>query len=102
MQPPLPPLSRIARALHDTTERLALELAQPGATAPDWTGFEWDVARAAVAMQGIGSLLAHRVQWQGPPRWQEFLAAQIEHGLRRAVNIEALLLQLDEVTRRAG
>jgi len=102
MQPPLPPLSRIARALHDTTERLALELAQPGATAPDWTGFEWDVARAVVAMQGIGSLLAHRLPWRGPDRWRDFLSGQMEQGLKRAVLIDSLLLRLDEVTRRAG
>lgn len=100
--PPVPPLPLIQRALRVTTERLARELAKPGATQPAWNEFEWDMARAAAAVQGIGPLLAHRLTWRGPDRWSSFLSGQIEHGLKRAVRIESLLMRLDDVTRRAG
>ncbi len=50
------------------------ELAQPGEAAPDWSDFEWQLARAVAAMHGVSPLLATQLKWQGPPRWQPFLA----------------------------
>ena len=83
----LPPFGVIAAALRATTERLARELAYPGASAPDWNAFEWDVARAVSSMQGITVLLAHRLRWRGPDCWQDFLEAQRRLALQRDARI---------------
>lgn len=98
----MPPLTLIGRALRDTTEHLAHELAHPQPIAPAWSNFDWDVARAAAAIQGIGALLALRLRWNGPSRWRQFLNGQLEHGQLRSARIDSLLLQLDELARRAG
>lgn len=97
--PPLPPLKTIAAALRETTERLAHELATPTETPPDWSDFEWAIARSAAAMQGISFLLATRLRWQGPPAWQRFLEHQREQGLLRDAVIGQLLERLDAATR---
>jgi hypothetical protein len=93
------PFRVVKAALRLTTERLALELTQPAAVAPDWDEFEWDVARAAAAMQGISSLLAKRLKWRGPARWQNFLDAQHEQGARRDARLGELLARIDRATR---
>jgi len=98
----LPALPVIARALRETTERLAHELASCGAAAPEWSDFEWDMARVAAAVQGIGPLLARRLAWRGPDRWRQFLDEQLWHGLRRAERIESLCHRIDQGTRHAG
>lgn len=49
----LPPPKALQAALRETTERLANELAEPTDTAPDWSGFEWNIARAVAAMHGV-------------------------------------------------
>ena len=95
-----PPFRVVAAALRLTTERLARELTHPAADAPDWNKFEWDVARAAAAMQGISSLLAKRLTWRGPARWQNFLDAQREQGTRRDARVGDLLARIDRATQR--
>src|SRR3954454_21398718 len=95
---PIPPLPVLARALRETTERLAHELAHPSSSRPEWNGLEWDMARAAAAVQGVGPLLASRLAWTGPDRWQHFLEGQLQHGIRREAIIRSLLGRLDEAT----
>ncbi len=95
-----PPFRVVAAALRETTERLALELTQPAAAAPDWEEFEWDVARAAAAMQGISSLLAKRLKWRGSERWKIFLDTQREQSTRRDALLGELLARIDRATRR--
>ena len=56
--PHLPPMTSVAAALRATTERLAGELANPGEAPPEWSAFEWRIARAVAVMHGISGLLA--------------------------------------------
>jgi hypothetical protein len=91
----IPPLPVIQAALHKTTERLALDLAQSTEAAPDWSQFEWLVARAVAAMHGVSPLLAGSLRWQGPPEWQEFLWDQKAQAVDRHARIESLLRHID-------
>jgi Uncharacterised nucleotidyltransferase len=98
----LPPLSQIATALRRTTEVLAQELAAPTDQEPRWSEFEWHIARAVAAMQGVSALLYARLRWQGPQGWRRFLAAQREHSLARHAQIVGLLDAIDSQARRDG
>jgi hypothetical protein len=93
--PEIPPLRVIEAALRTTTERLALELAQPAQAAPDWSQFEWLVARAVAAMHGVSALLSRSLRWQGPPAWREFIWGQKAQTVDRHARIEALLRLID-------
>jgi hypothetical protein len=95
----MPPLSRIESALCKTTERLARELARPGEVAPDWSEFEWLIARAVAAMHGISALLAGELRWRGPDGWTEFLSQQREHIGHRHRRLQELL---DSIAERCG
>jgi Uncharacterised nucleotidyltransferase len=98
----LPPLSQVATALRKTTEVLAQELAAPADEAPHWTEFEWHIARAVSAMQGVSSLLHGRLRWEGPDGWRRFLAAQRDHSVARHGQIKSLLNAIDSRARRDG
>lgn len=98
---PMPPLPIVQNALRVTTERLAAELAAPGAEAPDWTPFEWRAAMAVAAMHGISALLAGRLRWHGPASWTSFLAEQKEQGLLRQQRTQQLLAGIDAAARQA-
>jgi len=98
----LPPLPVLQAALRRITERLAYELAQPTADAPDWSDFEWQLARAVAALHGVSPLLATRLQWAGPPAWRSFLESQRAHVVSRHQRIADLLDQLDARFREAG
>ena len=98
----LPPYRVIERALRLTTERLVREIANPTESAPAWNDFEWVVARAVCAMQGIGALLASRCRWPGPQSWLEFLRDQQSHGLAHFENAGKVLARLDVAMRDAG
>lgn len=95
----LPPFKAIAAALRKTTEHLAQEVAEPRGSPPDWSEFEWAVARSVAAMQGISFLLASRLRWQGPRAWQSFLEHQREQCLLRDTVIGCLLERLNAATR---
>ena len=95
-----PPYREVAATLRTTTERLARELTTPTDAPPEWSTFEWSVARAASAMHGISALLAHRLRWRGPSCWEDFLREQVRQGLLRDVRIGELLAQLDPLARR--
>jgi Uncharacterised nucleotidyltransferase len=95
----LPPLGVLQDTLRKVTERLANELASPTDVAPDWSDFEWQLARAVAAMHGAAPLLATRLKWHGPPGWRPFLATQRAHVAGRHRRIEELLSQLDARSR---
>jgi hypothetical protein len=88
--------------LRKITEALAKELACPTQVAPDWSEFEWIVARAVAAMHGISPLLSRALRWQGPAGWTGFLEEQRAHTAKRHVRIDDLLLRLDQRAREAG
>jgi hypothetical protein len=96
------PLADIQRALVTTTERLAHELGSAQVDAPEWSAFEWDVARAAAAMQGISMLLAAQLRWQGNDAWQAFLARQCLQSAKRHTRALQVLATLDEKLRARG
>ena len=98
----LPPFHVIAAALRTTTERLVGEVVNPQSTAPDWNNFEWAVARAVCAMQGISGLLATRLTWSGPATFRDFLTHQHAHMLARDAQVGQLLANLDVALRDAG
>src|ERR1700733_7579504 len=56
--PVLPPSKILQAMLRKITERFARELADPAPLAPEWSEFEWIVARAVAAMHGISPLLS--------------------------------------------
>lgn len=94
------------RALQATlikiTETLASELACPTQTSPDWSDFEWLIARAVAAMHGVSPLLSRALHWQGPAGWVGFLEEQRAHTSSRHARIDELLLGIDRLTRRQG
>ena len=98
----MPAYSVLATALRCCTEILAREVATPSSTPPDWSDFEWEVARAVAAMQGITVLLANRLRWRGPENWQSFVETQRGQALQRHARIESMLEQLDSSLRAAG
>jgi hypothetical protein len=92
--------------LHPTlcmvTERLARELANPTHNAPDWSEYEWTMARAVAAMHGISPLLSVRLPWQGPAAWTTFLQDQRTHTLARHLRVQAVLSSIGEKALEAG
>jgi hypothetical protein len=92
----------LGRTLRKITEGLAKELACPTLVAPDWSEFEWIVARAVAAMHGVSPLLSRALRWQGPAGWTEFLEEQRAHTAKRHGRIDDLLLRLDHRAREAG
>ena len=98
----IPPATVVQDALRATTERLAHELACPTDITPSWSEFEWRAARAAVAIHGVGPLLAGSLRWQGPPGWHAFLEDQREQTEKRHRRIEALAKLIDQQAREAG
>jgi Uncharacterised nucleotidyltransferase len=72
----VPSLSEVALALRKTTEALAQELVAPTHEPPSWSEFEWRIARAVAAMQGVSALLCARLKWRGPANWWRFLEEQ--------------------------
>ena len=96
------PLKQIEAALRRTTETLATELAAPTDTTPDWTDFEWCIARAAAAIHGVSPLLAGTLRWRGPASWERFLAEQRDHTFRRHQRIARLLADIGAQAARNG
>jgi hypothetical protein len=88
--------------LRKITESLARELACPTHLAPDWSDFEWMIARAVAAIHGVSPLLARTLRWQGPAVWVQFLREQRAHTAKRHARIEELLRRIDQRVREAG
>jgi hypothetical protein len=94
-------LATLQLALRTTTERLASELNRPTAVAPDWSGFEWAVARAVASIHGVSPLLAGALRWRGPDQWMQFLAQQKIHTATRFGRIQHLLQLIDRRARES-
>jgi hypothetical protein len=97
-----PPLAAIAAALRKTTELLAYEVAVPSSEGPVWTDFEWRVAKAAAAMQGLSSLLWSTQTWRSPELWRRFLREQRDHCVGRYTRTAHILGTVDSEARRKG
>ena len=95
-------LPAVDKALRKVTETLARELADPTATAPDWSPFEWDLARAAASIHGVSALLCTRLRWKGPAKWTEFLADQAHQTRSRHTRFVELLALFDTEAKRSG
>jgi Uncharacterised nucleotidyltransferase len=92
----------VQRALVQATEYFAAELLHPGSRAPNWTEFEWTMARAAAVLHGVTPLLAGVMRWRGPEEWECFVGQQRIHTAIRQRRIEALLARIDAEARRVG
>jgi hypothetical protein len=98
----LPHATAVEAALRTTTEALARELAQPTQRAPDWSDFEWLVARAVAAMHGVSPLLSDTLRWRGPEGWSGFLQEQKAQTVARHPRIMELLRHIDARARDYG
>jgi hypothetical protein len=97
-----PPLMKVSAALFEITETLALELGAPTNRLPAWDHFEWHIAQAVAAMQGVSSLLSVQLRWEGPESWRHFLKQQRVHIAGRHRKITRLLNRIDSGARREG
>ena len=97
-----PPIGELDAALRGCTRRLAAELVLATNAPPLWSDLEWRVAMAVAAMHGIAALLAARLRWQGPPRWQRFLAEQHRQGTLREQRVEQTLARINDMARLRG
>jgi hypothetical protein len=84
------------------TERLARELANPTHNAPDWSEFEWTMARAVAAMHGVSPLLSRSLRWQGPVGWTRFLDQQRTHTAARHTRVQEVLNSIGQKAGEAG
>jgi Uncharacterised nucleotidyltransferase len=91
----VPTLKAVQAALCHTSETLARELAHPSEIAPQWSQFEWRVARAVAVLHGVSGVLLRRLRWPAPADWIGFLAAQHSHMHQRYARIRALLQAID-------
>jgi Uncharacterised nucleotidyltransferase len=94
--------SALQAALRKTTEGLAEALGSPTQRVPDWSDFEWAVARAVAAIHGVSPLLSRALLWRGPAHWVRFLEKQRAHTTLRHRRIEGLLCLIDHCAREAG
>jgi Uncharacterised nucleotidyltransferase len=74
----------------------------PGSTAPDWSEFEWTIAKAAAVLHGVTPLIASLRQWHAPAHWQQFAQDQYRHTAARQRRTAALLVAIDQRARDAG
>jgi hypothetical protein len=98
----LPPPPILHAMLRKITETFARELSGAAPLAPQWTDFEWTLARAVAAMHGVSPVLSRVLRWEGPEGWRQFIDAQRAHTVQRHARIAELLQLLDRRTRGAG
>jgi hypothetical protein len=98
----VPSPAKLHPTLCRVSERLARELANPSQAAPDWSDYEWTIARAVAAMHGISPLLSRSLQWRGPDTWTGFLDEQRIHTQARHWRIQELLRSIDQKLRESG
>jgi hypothetical protein len=98
----VPSPAALQATLCKVTERLARELASASQTAPDWSDYEWTIARAVAAMHGISPLLSRSLLWRGPHVWTRFLDEQRAHTRARHGRIQELLQSIDQKARETG
>jgi hypothetical protein len=98
---PRPSATPLHVALRKITEKLACELGSPTRLAPDWSDFEWRIARSVAAMHGVSPLLSRILLWRGPPGWVRFLEQQRSHTEKRHAHIAQLLESIGRGSREA-
>jgi hypothetical protein len=98
----MPSLRRIQSALSGATERFAAELAAPLSDPPQWTEFEWTMAKAAAVLHGVTPLMASTLRWKGPPDWERFVTDQLRNTASRHQRLAVLLARIDEMSRNAA
>jgi hypothetical protein len=98
----LPSIGVLDRQLREITEVLAHELTVPSKSPPDWTDFQWRIARAVAVMQGVAPLLAKQTQWPNSTSWHRFLCEQETHVASRHLRIEELLAEINVRAQKAG
>jgi Uncharacterised nucleotidyltransferase len=92
----------LQRTLRKITESFAAALANPPPAVPDWSEFEWTIARAVAAMHGVSALLSRTLPWSGPEGWRHFVEEQAVHTAKRYERIADLLRRIDRQTQVAG
>jgi Uncharacterised nucleotidyltransferase len=97
-----PPLQMVHRALRETTETLAHELAQSGKQTPQWSELQWVIARATAIIHGVSPLLSDSLLWRGPEGWGNFLKQQRIHTRNRYARLQQLLEALETEARSAN
>jgi hypothetical protein len=98
----VPPLTEIDVALRKVTELLARELTNPSIEPPRWSEFEWRIARAVSAMQGVSSLMSGVLRWNHPVDWLKFIEEQKAHVLGRHLRIVELMERIHEMASQQG
>lgn len=96
------PPALLQRRLTHITETLAAALARSGQPMPDWTQFDWTLARAVAAMHGVSPLLSRALRWPAPGAWLDFTEQQRVHTRRRHARIDELLRCIDRRARDSG
>lgn len=94
-----PQLRRVQAALRTTTETFATQLGEPGRSAPEWSEFEWIMAKAAAVLHGVTPLTAGSLRWRGPGEWERFVRQQFQQTDLRHRRMTALLNCIDEMAR---
>jgi len=102
VHPDLPPFEVIQSALVTVTDRLVRELEAPAETAPDWSDFEWGIARSVCVIHGLSGMLAGRLRWRGPESWESFLGEQQRHMRLRETRAREILARVHEASRASG
>jgi hypothetical protein len=97
----LPPLPQIELGLQQATEYFAAELLSPSQRVPEWTEFQWSMARAAAVLHGVTPLLAGVLRWRGPRPWEKFVSQQRFHVAVQQQRLRALLTRIDGNARQA-
>ena len=97
----VPPTTTLPETLRKITETLAAELACPTQRAPDWSDFEWKIARAVAAMHGVSPQIALREHsaksdaWASQNQWARLsqvrrIVRWVTSRPRRAVTMHAV------------
>jgi hypothetical protein len=102
VHPNLPPFATIQAALVAVTDRLVREIGAPEEAAPDWSDFEWGIARSVCVMHGLAGMLAGRLRWRGPESWAKFLGEQQRHMRLREARAREILARLHDATCARG
>ena len=98
----IPPFGILQSTLRSVTNRLVDEICEPTVIPPDWSRFEWTIARSVSAMQGISGMLANRLRWREPQDFLGFLEEQREHTVAFRDRARSMLARIDAAARTAG
>lgn len=98
----IPRAAELCAALRQRTEELSAELLSATECAPAWSGFEWGIARAVVAIHGIAGILLRDLKWDGVPVWRDFLAREVAATRESHARSVHALQEINAAAVRAG